>query len=113
MLEALLIVIIGLIPSLVSVWVMRQANARAQARLRLALDSVATRGLANFQRSPDHHYLEGIGYIIGDFTCRFNARSNYLRCAVNPLGPCEGCSAYESLIWDSNSLAEDRFEQNF
>lgn len=31
---------------------------------------------------------------IGDLRCRFNARSPYLRCAVNPLGPCETCQAY-------------------
>lgn len=33
---------------------------------------------------------------IGDTTCRNNARSPYIRCAVNPCGPCEGCGSYES-----------------
>lgn len=28
---------------------------------------------------------------MGDPTCRFNARSRYLRCAVNPAGPCLNC----------------------
>ncbi|MEN9203958.1 MAG: DUF6464 family protein [Thermostichus sp. DG_1_6_bins_120] len=32
---------------------------------------------------------------LGDPSCRFNARSPLLRCAVNPLGPCQGCVHYE------------------
>jgi hypothetical protein len=32
---------------------------------------------------------------IGDPTCRYNAHSPELRCAVNPCGPCEGCPHYE------------------
>lgn len=29
---------------------------------------------------------------IGDVFCRYNAKSPYLRCAVNPCGSCENCS---------------------
>ncbi|NDJ20987.1 hypothetical protein GS682_04870 [Nostoc sp. B(2019)] len=32
---------------------------------------------------------------IGDTTCKFNARSPLIRCAINPSGPCEGCGYYE------------------
>ena len=32
---------------------------------------------------------------IGDMTCKNNARSQYLRCTINPDGPCEGCPSYE------------------
>ena len=32
---------------------------------------------------------------IGDPSCRYNALSPQLRCAVNPHGPCEGCKEYE------------------
>lgn len=28
---------------------------------------------------------------IGDLSCKFNANSSKLRCAINPSGPCEGC----------------------
>ncbi|MFN3926570.1 MAG: DUF6464 family protein [Pseudanabaenaceae cyanobacterium] len=35
--------------------------------------------------------------IIGDPTCRFNARSEFLRCAINPSGPCTGCPHYQSI----------------
>lgn len=34
-------------------------------------------------------------WIIGDVTCAFNAQSPLLRCAVNPLGPCQGCAHYQ------------------
>jgi len=34
------------------------------------------------------------GWVIGDPTCRFNALSPLLRCAVLPEGPCERCAAF-------------------
>ena len=33
-------------------------------------------------------------WVIGDPSCRFNARSPLLRCAVMPDGPCECCAHY-------------------
>jgi len=41
-------------------------------------------------------FLEG-KWVIGDITCKYNARSELLRCAVNPNGPCEGCRYYEPI----------------
>jgi hypothetical protein len=35
-------------------------------------------------------------WVVGDATCRYNARSELLRCAVNPDGPCTSCRFYES-----------------
>lgn len=35
-------------------------------------------------------------WVIGDITCSYNARSELLRCAVNPDGPCDRCSHYRS-----------------
>lgn len=96
MLTALLILVVGLTPSIFSAWVMRRADARAQARLRLTMDSIAARGLVGLRRLPDQQYIDGLGYIVGDFTCRFNARSSYLRCAINPTGPCQDCSHYQA-----------------
>jgi hypothetical protein len=92
---ALLILLIGLTPSLLSWLLMRRVDARAQARLQLVLNTVASRGLPDLRLDPDHHFIEGIGYVIGDISCQFNARSGYLRCAVNPTGPCRGCRYYE------------------
>jgi hypothetical protein len=91
----LLILLIGLTPSILSLWLMRQADARGQARLRVAIDSVASRGLPALHRPPEQHYVEGMGYVIGDITCKFNARSHLIRCAANPFGPCHGCSQYQ------------------
>jgi Family of unknown function (DUF6464) len=31
---------------------------------------------------------------IGNSDCKHNAYSSYLRCAINPCGPCEGCQDY-------------------
>ncbi|MBD3881668.1 hypothetical protein IFO70_07870 [Phormidium tenue FACHB-886] len=95
MMVTLLILLLGFTPFLFSVWFMRQANARAQARLQLAIESVSTRRLSTFRLPPEHQYVEGIGFMIGDLTCRFNARSSYIRCAVNPIGPCQTCSHYQ------------------
>lgn len=34
---------------------------------------------------------------IGDSSCKYNALSTKLRCAINPCGPCEGCQHFESV----------------
>uniref|UniRef100_B8HTH8 Uncharacterized protein n=1 Tax=Cyanothece sp. (strain PCC 7425 / ATCC 29141) TaxID=395961 RepID=B8HTH8_CYAP4 len=36
-------------------------------------------------------------WVIGDVSCRFNAYSELIRCAVNPSGPCDACRFYEAL----------------
>jgi len=36
-------------------------------------------------------------WVLGDVTCRYNAHSELLRCAVNPSGPCSQCSLYEAI----------------
>lgn len=46
------------------------------------------------QRPVDARPWRG-GWVIGDPTCRFNARSPLLRCAVLPEGPCDRCGAFE------------------
>ncbi len=97
MLETILIFVLGLTPPVLSVWLMHRAKERAQVRLRAAMQtsSVVWTRQSN-QLPPDHYYLEGVGYLIGDISCRFNARSPYMRCAVNPCGSCEGCPHYET-----------------
>lgn len=34
-------------------------------------------------------------WVIGNVTCRYNAGSEIIRCAVNPEGPCKHCHDYE------------------
>jgi hypothetical protein len=57
-----------------------------------ALDTAAESGLAPRERS-----LVNGQWVVGDSTCRFNARSPLLRCALNPLGPCAGCCHFQSV----------------
>jgi Family of unknown function (DUF6464) len=45
-------------------------------------------------RDPEEQYVEGVGYVIGDLSCSYNARSPYIRCAVNPDGLCQDCRHY-------------------
>ncbi|MBD3883242.1 hypothetical protein IFO70_15860 [Phormidium tenue FACHB-886] len=45
------------------------------------------------QRPTELNLVDG-QWIIGNVTCRFNARSVLVRCAVNPSGPCDGCRHY-------------------
>lgn len=46
---------------------------------------------------PEETTLIGDRYVIGNANCRLNARSEIIRCAVNPEGPCEGCRYFESI----------------
>ena len=48
-------------------------------------------------KRPEETTLIGDRYVIGNAECRFNARSEIMRCAVNPYGPCEGCSYFEAI----------------
>jgi hypothetical protein len=46
------------------------------------------------ERQPREARWWNGGWVIGDPSCRFNARSPLLRCAVLPDGPCERCAHY-------------------
>ncbi|MGK7930303.1 MAG: DUF6464 family protein [Microcystaceae cyanobacterium] len=92
----LLIFLLALIPAIISLFAIRKAKQRFHRRMR------AIRQRYLYHRSLDHlpsrEPPEPPPYApryIGDITCRYNARSPYLRCAINPCGPCEGCSSYE------------------
>jgi Family of unknown function (DUF6464) len=96
--KTLLVIAIGFLPSLFSLWLMRKNQARTRSQFRRAV-MTPPRGRVRQNTIPDiddRYYLEGVGYLVGDISCRYNARSGYLRCAVNPSGPCEGCRFYES-----------------
>lgn len=96
MLPTICIFVLGLTPPLLSLWVMHKAKDRVKARLRAATQTASrVRTLQHPQLPPDRYYLSGVGYLIGDITCRFNARSAYIRCAVNPCSTCEQCPYYE------------------
>ena len=45
---------------------------------------------------PDERSFLRNCWVLGDVTCRYNAQSELVRCAVNPSGPCKSCRFYES-----------------
>lgn len=92
-LETIVIAILGLIPSLLSLLVIRRAKQRMQARLRQARTMTYYRHQRSARTAYNYEALPQ--ELLGDASCRFNARSPYLRCAVNPAGPCESCRHYE------------------
>ncbi|MBW4654728.1 MAG: hypothetical protein KME20_17060 [Kaiparowitsia implicata GSE-PSE-MK54-09C] len=99
MIEPLIILILGLTPFALSLWLRRQSEARAQARLRLAMDSVSAGQRYRLGQVPSQSHPDDrapvLGVVIRDSHCRYNARSPYIRCAVNPSGPCCDCSSYQ------------------
>lgn len=44
---------------------------------------------------PEERTLLDGTWVIGDITCTYNARSELMRCAINPSGPCGECIHYE------------------
>ncbi len=44
--------------------------------------------------TPNEKSLIEGRWVMGDASCRFNARSELLRCAINPPGPCQDCRFY-------------------
>ncbi|MGB3297580.1 MAG: DUF6464 family protein [Phormidesmis sp.] len=89
---------VGLAPAAISLLVCIHSRRQVQQSLHMAADHAAQarfRRLSSHSRVPDAHYVEGMGWVIGDITCQMNARSPFIRCAPNPSGPCEGCRDYE------------------
>ncbi|WP_211176492.1 DUF6464 family protein [Brasilonema sp. UFV-L1] len=44
---------------------------------------------------PSEKSFVGGRWVVGDASCRYNACSEIIRCAVNPDGPCKTCRYYE------------------
>lgn len=97
MFEILLIFLIGITPWIVSLWILHKFKARTRERLISIRLAVNYTGIPTISNQPEQQYIEGVGYIIGDLSCKFNARSPLIRCAVNPLGLCKDCSDYQSI----------------
>lgn len=98
MLEIVLVFTLGLLPSLFSWWVLQKAEQRVQEEFGFAS---SFRAGQSSELPPEHQYVNGLGLVIGDHSCQFNARSPYLRCAVNPSGPCQHCSSYQPAEFQS------------
>ncbi|AFY35026.1 DUF6464 family protein [Calothrix sp. PCC 7507] len=107
-LKTLLVIAVGFLPSLFSLWVIRKTHLRTRSRIRQATVNLSGMRVRQDIRQieSDRYYLEGVGYLVGDISCKFNARSGYIRCAVNPDGPCQGCRHYESREF---TMSENKF----
>lgn len=95
MLYIILIFLISLLPSLLYLYLMTRMERD------ITYHRQRSRRYQRFIPPPpnaDSYYVEGIGYLIGDISCQFNARSPYIRCAINPSGPCDSCRHYQSTL---------------
>jgi Family of unknown function (DUF6464) len=89
--------IILIILFIVSLFLSYIEERRERRRYVSAADAANhRRAYKRINRDPEEQYIEGVGYIIGDITCIYNARSPYIRCAVNPGGLCQDCRYYDS-----------------
>ncbi len=106
MFVVLVIIAIGLTPAVVFILLGKYSRRQVQQSLHLAADYAANERLRRWPEQtavrvsarshhPDEHYVDGMGFVVGDITCQLNARSPFIRCAPNPTGPCEGCREYE------------------
>ena len=101
-----LILVLSTLPSLVYLLVFRKAKKRWQSRLRRAQNfnyhhqNYRNRLQRSYHHSndsyPSHDRRRPVTkYFIGDTSCVNNAHSPYIRCAINPEGPCDECVHFE------------------
>jgi hypothetical protein len=104
-LKTLVIIAIGFLPCLLSLWMIHKAKRKSRTRIRQVANNFSRIQRLGYLHIPannthtdssDQFYIEGVGYMIGDISCQYNARSGYIRCAINPSGPCDSCRYYES-----------------
>jgi len=101
-LTILIIFLLGFIPLvLYSLALKKSKQQRWQSRLRrvraIAVDRRSQRIYSLDSGEDDDEELSQLhSYFVGEISCKYNARSPYIRCAVNPCGPCEDCIHYES-----------------
>jgi hypothetical protein len=92
----ILLILVFLIGFLVVIFrLAKRESRRGNHQMATVIESSSRITYKRMLRDPEESYIEGIGYIIGNVSCRYNARSPYIRCAVNPGGLCEGCREYQ------------------
>lgn len=95
MLHTLIAIAIVTVLLLTCSWLSYSQRLQARNRRLTAADSSSHRRYKRIARDPEEQYIEGVGYVIGDLSCSYNARSPYIRCAVNPDGLCQDCRHYD------------------
>ena len=91
-----LILLLSILPSVVYLLIFHKVKRQWRSRLRRARQMT----VEDFQNNLPSYYnsdrvSEATRYFIGDISCQYNAHSPYMRCAVNPSGPCKNCSHYQ------------------
>ncbi|WP_373538969.1 DUF6464 family protein [Chamaesiphon sp.] len=94
MLHTLIAIAIVTLLLLTYSWLGYNQRLRAHNRRLTPTESNSNRRYKRITRDPEEQYIEGVGYVIGDLSCSYNARSPYIRCAVNPDGLCQDCRHY-------------------
>jgi hypothetical protein len=94
--HTLIAVLIITLLLLICSWLSYRQRLRTHLRRLTITDSRSNhRFYKRISKDPEEQYVEGIGYVIGDLSCSYNARSPYIRCAVNPDGLCQDCRHYQ------------------
>jgi hypothetical protein len=94
-LHTLIIVVVIIFSLLVCSWLSYHQRLRSRSRRSpIAESSFDRRFYKRMTKDPEEQYVEGIGIVIGDLSCSYNARSPYIRCAINPDGLCQDCHHY-------------------
>jgi Family of unknown function (DUF6464) len=95
-LHTLIIVIVITLLLLMCSWLSYRQRLRwRNRRLTMTETSFDRRFYKRIAKDPEEQYVEGIGIVIGDLSCSYNARSPYIRCAINPDGLCQDCRHYQ------------------
>lgn len=99
MLDIAIILLLGIAPPILSLWMLHRAQVNYRQTNQLTYQQIPISQAPRLKALPpaDLTCIEGYGYVIGRVSCKYNARSPYIRCAVNPSGSCEDCRHYESL----------------
>ena len=90
---------VAMMPAIATVFALHRQKTQTIVQARLARQvslrlSSHPSGRSPVPEDPEALYISGVGFVIGDISCQFNGRSPFLRCAVNPCGPCADCHAY-------------------
>lgn len=100
----------ALVPVIASWVAVRRRNARPLVASGVGRE--LSRRLSVRVRSPQDPealYIPGVGFVIGDISCKFNGRSPFIRCAVNPTGPCADCRFYQAVVTGPEELGSEVF----
>jgi hypothetical protein len=95
MLDIIIILLVGIAPPILSLWMLHRTQSHYR-QINLAVISTPIDLKLKALPPDEMTCIDGFGYVIGKVSCKYNARSSYIRCAVNPSGPCQGCRHYDN-----------------